>query len=155
MEAFGLWPTPALETRNAMTDSRGPPTGPAPATGRGRGAEERGSRRGKRRLRRRILRSRLRRVLVVLATAGACVGAGATAGPVAYASELFVPLVGGTFGEAVNLGLCFGGFGAVIAAAALWFVPRKHRWWAAAVAPLATWLLAFLGVLVIVVNSQD
>jgi hypothetical protein len=94
-------------------------------------------------------------VLVVLATALACVAAGATAGPVAYATELLVPLTGDNFHEPVGLGLCWGGFGALIAAVALWFVPRKHLWWTAALAVPATWLLAFNGVLVIVLNSQE
>ncbi len=95
------------------------------------------------------------RVSVVVLVSLGCVVAGATAGPVAYASELHVPLTGDNLREPVGLGLCWGVFGALLAAVALSFVRRKHLWWAAAVAVPATWLMTFAGLVLIALNSQD
>jgi hypothetical protein len=84
------------------------------------------------------------RVLVAAVACAACVAAGAAAGPVAFATELGLPLAEINWRGPVGLGLCGGAFGALLAAPALWFVDRKRLWLAAAVAVAATWLVTFV-----------
>jgi hypothetical protein len=84
------------------------------------------------------------RVLVAAVACAACVAAGATAGPVAFATTLGLPLAEINLRESVGLGLCGGFFGALLAAPALWFVDRKRLWLVAALAVAATWLVTFV-----------
>jgi hypothetical protein len=84
------------------------------------------------------------RVLAVAAAGAACLGAGATAGPAAFAAES--PLTEATLRESVGLGLCGGAFGALLAGAALSFASRKRLWLTAAAAVALTWLATFAAV---------
>jgi hypothetical protein len=94
----------------------------------------------------------LRLILIVL-TAAACVGAGTTAGPVAFASEFHWPLSEPNFRTSVHFGLCWGIVGALIAAFALALTHRKYLWITAVIAIVATWLITFAGVWFMVVSS--
>jgi hypothetical protein len=84
------------------------------------------------------------RVLVAAVAGAACVAAGATAGPVAFATESGLPLAEINLRGTVGLGLSGGAFGALLAAPALWFIDRKRLWLAAAVADATTWLGTFV-----------
>jgi len=79
-------------------------------------------------------------------TVAACVGAGATAVPVAFASELYWPLSEDNFRESVSLGIGWGIVGALSAASALSIANRKYLWITAVIAVVGTWLITFAGV---------
>jgi hypothetical protein len=95
------------------------------------------------------------RVLAVAAAGAACLGAGATAGPAAFAAESPLPLAEATLRESVGLGLCGGVFGALFAGVALSFVGRKRLWLTAAAAVALTWLVTFAAVWRLVQSSAE
>jgi hypothetical protein len=99
-------------------------------------------------------RQRRLRVLVIVATITACAVAGATAGPVAYATELDLPLAEVNLPDSAGLGLCWGVFGALLTAAALSRVRYKYLWLTVGIAVAATWLVTFVSVCLWVLNSQ-
>jgi hypothetical protein len=94
------------------------------------------------------------RVFAVAAAGAACLGAGATAGPAAFAAESGLPLADAALREPVGLGLCGGAFGALLAGAALSFASRKRLWLTAAAAVALTWLATFVAVYRLVQSSQ-
>jgi hypothetical protein len=81
------------------------------------------------------------RLFVIIATAVACVGAGATAGVVAFASEFRWPLSDANFDYSARLGAYWGVGGAVIATICLSQTDRKYLWMAGGIAVVATWLV--------------
>jgi hypothetical protein len=93
------------------------------------------------------------RVLVIIATSAVCVGAGATAGPLACASVLEWPLSEINLKHSVGLGLAWGVFGALLAAVVLSAVDRKRLWVTAGIAVTTTWLITLAGVWWYVVSS--
>jgi hypothetical protein len=86
------------------------------------------------------------RLLVISMTGLACVAAGATAGLLAFASELGWPLSAANFGYSARLGAYCGIASAVTAALCLATIDRKHLWLGGAVALVVTWLLSCAGV---------
>jgi hypothetical protein len=98
-------------------------------------------------------RVRMLRLFVISVTACACIGAGVTAGPAAFASELHWPLSEENLTESVYLGLAWGMAGALIACLALSFASRKLLWTTGMIAVAATWLIAFAAVWWNVVSS--
>lgn len=95
----------------------------------------------------------MRRLLVIIVTAAACFGAGATAGPVAFASEFGWPLSEINFRDSIRLGIGWSVVGALIGALVLALADRKHFFITALIAVVATWLTTCAGVWWIVVSS--
>ena len=128
-----------------MADVPGPSAQPGEAEGRGHLPARRGAPPRRRHRRTRAFGRRAVRVFAVAAAGAACLGAGATAGPAAFAAESGLPLADAALREPVGLGLCGGAFGALLAGAALSFASRKRLWLTAAAVAL-TWLVTFVAV---------
>jgi len=86
------------------------------------------------------------RLCLMIIVAFACIGAGATAGLAAFASEFNWPLSEPNFEYSARLGAYCGAFGALIAAACLFVVKRKYIWVVVALSIIGTWIITCAGV---------
>jgi hypothetical protein len=93
------------------------------------------------------------RLLVIVATAVACVGAGASGALAAFATVLAWPLSGANFAEAVHQGLAWGAVGALLGAVGLTRTERECLWMGALSAVVITWLVTYAAVWWDVVSS--
>jgi hypothetical protein len=93
------------------------------------------------------------RVFVLILTAAVCVGAGALAGPVGFASALSWPPSEVTSRDSVRLGIGWGVAGAMLAGIVVAFSDRRYLWVTAGISFLATFLLACVGIWLFVVSS--
>jgi hypothetical protein len=93
------------------------------------------------------------RLVTMVVTAVACVGAGATAGVAAFASELTWPLSPANFAGSALMGAYWGIACGAIAAICLAALNRKHLWIAAVLAVVVTWFVTCAGVWWLLVSN--
>ena len=93
------------------------------------------------------------RLGLLILTAAACIGAGATASLAAFATELHWPLSEINFRDSACFGAGWGIVGAVGSLIALSLGDRKHLCLIAAAAVLLTWLVTYAGVWWVVVSG--
>jgi hypothetical protein len=93
------------------------------------------------------------RLFLIVVMIAICLGAGATAGPAAFASELSWPLSEANLTASLALGTGWGVVGALVAAVALALADRKRLGITAVIAVAVTWLISFAGVWWVVVSS--
>ncbi len=100
-----------------------------------------------------LVRKHRVRIFVILLTIAACVTVGATAGPMAFATELHWPLSDVNLRDSICLGIGCGISGGFLAALTLLIVRRERLLVTAVLAVTATWLIIFTAVWWLVVMA--